>query len=33
MMFAQDHYSMETFPFGDAIKDWQDKKWKYVVDV
>jgi len=26
MMFAQDDYSMETFPFGDAIKDWQEDK-------
>ncbi len=21
-MFAQDHYSMSTFPFGDAIEEW-----------
>jgi hypothetical protein len=32
-MFAQDHYSMETFPFGDAIEDWQDRKQNYVVNV
>jgi len=21
-MFAQDHYSMNTFPFGNAMKEW-----------
>jgi hypothetical protein len=25
-MFVQDHYSMDIFQFGDAIKDWQDRK-------
>lgn len=32
-MFAQDHYSMETFQFGDVIMDRQDRKQMYVVDV
>jgi hypothetical protein len=27
-MFALDHYSMDTFWFGDAIKHWQDRKQK-----
>jgi hypothetical protein len=31
-MFAQDHYFMNILPFGDAIKEWHDKKHKYVVD-
>lgn len=31
-MFAQDQYSMTDFPFGDVIKDWQDRKQKFVVD-
>jgi hypothetical protein len=31
-MFAQDHYTLDTFPFGDATKDWVDNKVKYVVD-
>jgi hypothetical protein len=21
-MFAQEHYYLDTFPFGDGIKDW-----------
>jgi hypothetical protein len=31
-MFAQDHYLMNIFPFGDAIKEWYDRKHRYVVD-
>jgi hypothetical protein len=32
-MFVQDHYSMDIFPFGDVMKDWQDKKQRYLIDV
>jgi len=31
-MFAQKHYSMDIYPFGDVIKDWQDSKQRYVED-
>jgi hypothetical protein len=31
-MFVQDEYSMNAFPFGDAIKDWQDRKEIFVID-
>ncbi len=31
-MFAQDHYTLDTSPFGDATKDWANNKVKYVVD-
>jgi hypothetical protein len=31
-MFAQYHYTLDSFPFGDAMKDWNDNKMKYIVD-
>jgi hypothetical protein len=31
-MFAKDHYTINSFPFGDAMKDWNDNKVRYVVD-
>jgi hypothetical protein len=29
-MFGQKHYFMDTYQFGDAIKDWHDRKQMYV---
>jgi hypothetical protein len=29
--FAQDHYTLDSFPFGDAMKDWNVNKVRYVV--
>lgn len=31
-MFAQNHYTLDTFPFGDVIKDWVNNKRSYVID-
>ncbi len=31
-MFAQERYTLDNFPFQDAIKEWSDNKVKYVVD-
>jgi len=32
-MFVQKQYSMDIYPFGDAIKNWWDRKQRYVEDV
>jgi hypothetical protein len=32
MMFAQEHYILDSFPFGDAMKDWNDNKVRYAID-
>ncbi len=31
-MLAQDHYTLDTFPFGDAIKDYAYNKVRYAAD-
>jgi hypothetical protein len=31
-MFAKDHYTLNNFPFGDAMKVWNDNKVKYVIN-
>jgi len=31
-MFAKDHYTLYSFPFGDAMKDQNDNKVRYAVD-
>jgi hypothetical protein len=31
-MFAQEHYTMDNFPFGDVIKEWSVNNVKYVMD-
>jgi hypothetical protein len=31
-MFAKDHYTLNSFLFGNAMKDWNDNKVRYVVD-
>jgi len=31
-MFAQEHYYLDTFPFGDGMKDWVVNKVRYAVD-
>jgi hypothetical protein len=31
-MFAHDHYTLDSFPFGDAMKDWNDIKVRYVIN-
>jgi hypothetical protein len=31
-MFVQEYYNLDTFPFGDAIKDWVENKVKYAMD-
>jgi hypothetical protein len=31
-MFAQNHYTLDTFPFGDVIKDWVNNKVRYAID-
>jgi hypothetical protein len=28
----EEHYNLDTFPFGDAIKDWIENKEKYAMD-
>jgi hypothetical protein len=30
--FAKDRYILDSFSFGDAMKDWNDNKVRYVVD-
>ncbi len=31
-LFAQEHYTLDNFPFQDAIKEWSDNQVKYAVD-
>jgi hypothetical protein len=31
-MFAHDHYNLDNFPFGDAMRVWNDNKVKYAVN-
>jgi len=31
-MFTQDHYSLYSFPFGAAMKDWNDNKVRYALN-
>jgi hypothetical protein len=31
-MFAQNYCSINTFPFDDVIKDWQDRKRRYLMN-
>jgi hypothetical protein len=30
-MFTHDHYTLDNFPFGDAMKDWNDNKVRYEI--
>jgi hypothetical protein len=31
-MFAHEHYCLDTFPFGDAMKDLAENEVRYAVD-
>ncbi len=31
-MFVDDHYTLDSFPFGDAMKDWNDNKVSYAIN-